>query len=75
MSDLSGLVSKRIRATAIEGGARKFHQVTYVGVVDREIRDETGRLVWVVIRRNARASSNRYIGDWNEITVLEPSGT
>jgi hypothetical protein len=73
MSDLSGLVGKRIRATVIEGAARKFHKVTYVGVVDREIKDETGRLIWVVIQRNARTSSDRYIGDWNEITVLEPS--
>ena len=73
MSDLSGLVGKRIRATVIAGGARKFHKVTYIGVVDREIRDETGRLVWVVIRRNTRASSNRYIGNWHEITVLDPS--
>jgi hypothetical protein len=73
MSDLSGLLGKRIRATVIEGGVRKFHKVAYVGLVDREIKDEAGRLVWVVIRRNTRPSSDRYIGDWHEITVLEPS--
>ena len=69
MSDLKGLVGKRIRATVFEG--RKLRRVIYEGVVDREVKDGT-MVAWVGIRRNARTSSDRYIGSWTDIEVLEP---
>lgn len=69
-ADLSGLMGATIRATVTEGTAFNAHRVAYIGTVIREVRNSSGEVIFVVIRRGPRPSSDRYIGRWAEIEEI-----